>query len=100
MSATPLFAEAIINALQEVPEKPHLRAVHEAVQELDGVEGFRVPSWVALADGLRPEPREPELHEPGGQRTGWQHEAANRVERCFRGHVHSATPQPHEAAML
>ena len=77
----PAVAEVIIRALQDGPNSPCLEAVQNAALELDGVEGFEVPEWTALAGGLRPEP---ELHEPGGQRAGWQHEAASRVERQFR----------------
>ena len=80
----PAVAELIIGSLQGGPNSPCLVAVQNAALELDGVEGFEVPEWPALAGGLRPEPREPELHEPGGQRAGWQHEAASRVERHFR----------------
>ena len=40
-----------------------------------------MPSWEALSDGLRP--HEPEDHEPGDVKHGWQHEAASRVERQF-----------------
>ena len=80
----PAIAEVIIRALEDGPNSPCLEAVQNAALELDGVEGFEVSEWTALAGGLRPEPREPELHEPGGQRVGWQHEAASRVERQFR----------------
>ena len=45
---------------------------------------FQAPSGPALTAGLRPPPGEPEFHEPGGPRGGWQHEAASRVERQFR----------------
>ena len=38
----------------------------------------------ASAAELRPEVREPEAHEPGCSRQGWQHEAASRVEEEFR----------------
>ena len=61
-------------------------------QELDVV-GFLVPEWTALAGGLRPEPREPEHHEPGAQRAGWQHEAASCITPLSRN-VHLASPQP------
>ena len=46
--------------------------------------GFAVPQWSDLAGGLRPEQREPEDHEPGSSRAGWQHEASRRVEQDFR----------------
>ena len=37
-----------------------------------------------LAAGARPPSREPEHHEPGAPRQGWQHEAAVCVERRYR----------------
>ena len=41
-----------------------------------------MPSWPALADGARPpSSRDPENNEPGATRSGWQHEAAVRVEQ-------------------
>ena len=49
--------------------------------------GFEPPLWRALADGVRPDSREPEDYEPGVSRQGWQHEAASRVERQFRDGV-------------
>ena len=56
---------------------------------------------VAQRDGgLRPEPREPELHEPGAQRAGWQHEAASRVERHFRAEHILPHLTPTRRAML
>ena len=51
-------------------------------RNLTGVMGFEPPSWSALVAGARPPP--PPLDDPGGWRTGWQHEAASRVERHFR----------------
>ena len=56
--------------------------------------------WTALAGGLRPEPREPEMHEPGGQRAGWQHEAASRVEWHFRAEHILPHLTPTRRAML
>ena len=45
-----------------------------------------VPCWqfYSKVDGVRLEDREPEDCEPGGIRSGWQHEAASRVEQQFR----------------
>ena len=57
-------------------------------------------SWSALTAGLRPAPREPEFHEPGGPRAGWQHEAANRVERQFRATSVLPLLSPSRRAML
>ena len=56
--------------------------------------------WTALVGGLRPEPREPELHEPGCWRAGWQHEAASRVERHFRAEHILPHLTPTRRAML
>ena len=47
-----------------------------------------------------PSSREPEFHEPGGPRAGWQHEAANRVERQFRTTSVSPLLSPSRRAML
>ena len=80
----PVVATRIVHALAQEVDSPVLGAVRRAAQELEGVSGFVVPSWPALTAGLRPPPREPEFHEPGGPRAGWQHEAASSVERQFR----------------
>ena len=53
----------------------------------------RVDSW------LRP-PREPEFHETGGPRVGWQHEAASCVERQFRTTSVPPLHSPSRRAML
>ena len=42
------------------------------------------PSWQALSHGARPPQREPDVHDPGITRRGWQHEAASRVEQHHR----------------
>ena len=52
-----------------------------AAIQLEGIQGFEVPQWRDLAAGLRPPDREPEEHEPGGIRRGWQHEASSRLEQ-------------------
>ena len=76
------MAERILVALQHDVEGPEsTRSAAIAAHQLAGVEGFEVPSWEALSDGLRP--HEPEDHEPGDVKHGWQHEAASRVERQF-----------------
>ena len=66
---------------------------------LAGVEGFEPPSWEALVHGARPPEREPDDFEPGGTRSGWQHEASARTELQFRGRVLAALAE-HEQAML
>ena len=62
--------------------------------------GTEVPWWVALQEGLCPPLREPEHHEPGGTRAGWQHEAASRVERQFRTEVLLPQMSAQQWAML
>ena len=83
----PTVADIIRRSLESDPQSPSLAAARRAADELDGTSGFEVPRWAALQEGLRPPPREPEHHEPGGTRAGWQHEAASRVERQFRTEV-------------
>ena len=58
----PAVAKMIIRFLQEGPNSPCLVSVQNVALELDGVEGFEVPGWIALAGSLRPEPRESKLH--------------------------------------
>ena len=67
----------IVDQLEGVPEAEHLRCANLAARSLDGVQGFEIPSWRALMEGARPPPRDPEDHEPGSQRKGWQHEASS-----------------------
>ena len=81
----PQVAEQFAASLEGHPDTPHLREAAAAVRSLHGVMRFEPPSWVAVATGARPEAREPEDYEPGSVRAGWQHEAASRVERHFRG---------------
>ena len=62
----------------------HLEAASSAAAELDELDDLVVPRWSELAAGSRPPSREPEHHEPGAPRHGWQHEAAVCVERRYR----------------
>ena len=48
---------------------------------LTGTRGFEFPSWHAVADGARPQVRDPADFEPGGVR---QHEASFHVEEQHR----------------
>ena len=80
----PDVATMILHGLNHEAQGPNVRGVADAVRMLTGVEGFKPPSWEALLDGARPPPHDPEDHEPGGTRGGWQHEAASQVERNFR----------------
>ena len=69
----------IIGELEGNPMTPNLRALADTTRTLT-VHGFEPPGWRALAEGLRPQTRDPEEHEPGIVSGGWQHEAAVRVE--------------------
>ena len=52
-------------------ESQCLAAASSAAAELDELDGPDVPQWSALAAGLR-SPQEPEHHEPGAPKHGWQ----------------------------
>ena len=72
--------------LEGLPDTPCLSEVAAIPVTLSGV-GLEVPTWRELMLGARAPPREPDDHEPGSQRAGWQHEAASRVDRHFRDDV-------------
>ena len=76
------IAESFVEALVTGVGPVSLVEAEDSRRNLTGVMGFEPPSWPALAAGARPPP--PPLDDPGGWRTGWQHEAASRVERHFR----------------
>ena len=76
------MANLLVRHLEGDSWSPSLRAASQAT-ELDGLQGFEVPSWSDVAGGLQPPDRDPEDHEPGGSRKGWQHEASSRVEQDF-----------------
>ena len=75
----------LLTHLEGVPVGQSLTSASAAARSLVGVHGFDIPSWRSLAAGVRPPPRDPEDHEPGSPRQGWQHEASSRVEQQFRG---------------
>ena len=68
-------------------------------RNLDGVEGFEIPSWTALLHGVRPPPRDFEEYDPSCVQRGWQHEASARVERRHREHLLGRMSE-NEQAML
>ena len=81
----PEVAREFVTRLEAgVETSPCLGAAATAPCNLAGTHGFEPPSWTALALGARPPPREPDDHESGAQRLGWQHEACSRVELQFR----------------
>ena len=80
----PEVAREFETRLEAGVETTCLGAVATASRNLAGTHGFEPPSWTVLALGARPPPREPDDHEPGAQRLGWQHEASSRVELQFR----------------
>ena len=59
---------------------------------LVGVRGFEVPSWRALAAGLRP--RDPEDFQ-----TEWQHEASSRIEQEHRETLFRVMEEPQRALL-
>ena len=79
----PVVAATLVAQLSGNLETRFLSAVREAKHEL-AVAGFESPSWQAIACGARPARREPEDHEPGTVRRGWQHVAASVVEERAR----------------
>ena len=76
-------ADQIVYHLEGVPESPCLSSASRAAASLDGVRGWEVPQWSALARGLRPEVVEPDAYQPGCSRQGWQHEVSSRLEEEF-----------------
>ena len=68
----PAVAALMVQHLEGESWSPSMAAASRAATQL-GMAGFAVPLWSDLACGLRPEQREPEDHEPGTARAGWQH---------------------------
>ena len=95
----PVVANLLVRHLDGDSWWPSLRAASQAATELDGLHGFEVPSWSDVAGGLRPPDRDPEDHEPGGSRKGWQHEASSRVEQDFRESLFTRMP-PSDRALV
>ena len=72
----PTVADQNVYHLEGLPESPCLSSANRGAASLDGVRGWEVPQWSALARGLRPEVVEPDAYQPGCSRQGWQHELA------------------------
>ena len=76
----------LVHELSGHSTSAHLNAAARSDQ-LRGLEGFEVPSWADSAAGVRPNLRNAEAVEPASFRTGWQHEAAARMEWQHRERV-------------
>ena len=87
----PEVAAQVIAQLEGHPHGHSLRAAADAAHRLVGVRGFEVPSWRALAAGLRP-PRDPEEY-----KSGWQHEASSRIEQEHRETLFRVMAEPERA---
>ena len=80
----PDVATRLIEELEGRRDTSFLRAAAEARRTLTRTSSFEPPSWHAVADGARPQLRDPADFEPGGVRQGWQHEASFHVEEQHR----------------
>ena len=90
-------ATGFLECLTHGAGPPSLVAAHTAREELSGVLGFEPPSWHAVLHGRPPPPDE---FDPGSWRTGWQHEAASRVDRSFRDFAMMSVMTDSEKALL
>ena len=87
----PEVAAQVIAQLEGHPHGHSLRAAADAAHSLAGVRGFEVPSWRALAAGLRPPCDAEEF------KTGWQHEASSRIEQEHRETLFRVMAEPERA---
>ena len=88
----PAVARLIIAQLTNQSDGFHLSGATFSRERLLDV-SFAVPTWVQIADGLRPgQPQEAwEGAEPGVPRHGWQFFASQAVEECF--FIHGVAPR-------
>ena len=93
----PHIAHAILGGLA-TRTPGYLRAVQESGDRLRGV-GVQVPSWEALAAGLRPEDVDMEP-EPSQPKHGWQKFASVTIQNVHRETVVWPTLSPAEQAMV
>ena len=80
----PVVARLIVAQLSGGAEGPHLSGASMSRERLLDA-SYAAPSWVQIADGLRPN-RPEEVVEPGVPRHGWQFFASQAVEDCFFQH--------------
>ena len=95
----PTVAETLVRELEGDWDVPTVTAASDAARVLSSLPGFELPSWFALVHGTRPLLREPEDHEPGASRSGWQHEASIHTDLAFRGGMLEVLAD-HEKAFL
>ena len=95
----PGIAARIIGELDGQPNGHSLRAAVEVAHGLAGVRGFEVPSWNALLAGLRFPPRDQEDECPIRDKSGWQHEAASRIEQEHRESLFRVLAAPERALL-
>ena len=93
------IAARIVKELDGLPNSHSLRAAVEAARRLSGVRGFEVPSWTALAAGLRPPPRDQDDEDSIRDKSGWQHEAASRIEQEHRESLFRVLAEPERALL-
>ena len=67
----PDVAAQLVRKLEGHPDTPSLQAAAAAARSLSGVRALEIPSWAALARGVRPAPRQPDEFEPGCDRSWW-----------------------------
>ena len=79
-------ADTMVTSLMDGVGPPSLMSAETARRDLSGVMEFAPPTWSELAHGARP-PSPPADLDPSDWRTGWQHEAASRVEAHHRASV-------------
>ena len=92
-------ADTMVTSLTNGIGPPSLVSAERARQDLSGVMEFEPPSWLELAHGARP-PSPPADSDPSDWRTGWQHEAASRVEAHHRASVIFPGVDERERALL
>ena len=80
----PTVGALMVQPLEGESWSPNMEAASRAATQLERMASFAVPQWSDLAGGLRPEQREPEDHEPGSSRAGWQYKVSSRVEQDVR----------------
>ena len=92
-------ADTMVTQLTDGIGPPSLVSAEIARRNLSGVMEFEPPTWLELTHGARP-PSLPADSDPSDWRTGWQHEAASRVEPHHRANVIFPGADERERALL